>query len=380
MGKMKRIMVIGSPGAGKSTFARKLRDKTGLPLYYMDMLFHKPDKTTVTREELDRRLQEILQTDSWIIDGNYQRTLPMRFEACTDVFVLDYPMEQCLEGAEARIGTKREDMPWIEQEFDPEFRQYILDFPKEQLPRIYELVEQYRASKIITIFHSREEADAWLEKEKIADYSEYWEACWKAEKPVELNTYLEKYYKMESPEINFFKENKIVKVCDAACGFGAYSLAFVSNGFKVDSFDVSETAVELTRNALKKYGAEENNVKIASIFETHYVSECFDGVIAHAVLDHLTVEDAKKALRELLRITKEGGLILLSFDMVEVDDLKEPHQVLWDGTMRYTGENRNGMLFHPYSWEEVETFLEGYTIVYRADKEDREHIVILRKG
>lgn len=161
---MKRIMVIGSPGAGKSTFARKLRDKTGLPLYYMDMLFHKPDRTTVTREEFDSELQRIVQTEDWIIDGNYQRTLPMRFEACTDVFVLDYPLEQCLEGAEARIGTKREDMPWIEQEFDPEFRQYILDFPKEQLPRIYELVEQYRESKIITIFHSREEADAWFKK------------------------------------------------------------------------------------------------------------------------------------------------------------------------------------------------------------------------
>ncbi len=164
MGKMKRIMVIGSPGAGKSTFARKLRDKTGLPLYYMDMLFHKPDKTTVTREEFDSELQRIVQTEDWIIDGNYQRTLPMRFEACTDVFVLDYPMEQCLKGAEARIGTKREDMPWIEQEFDPEFRQYILDFPKEQLPRIYELVEQYRESKNITIFRSREKADAWLEE------------------------------------------------------------------------------------------------------------------------------------------------------------------------------------------------------------------------
>jgi len=157
-------MVIGSPGAGKSTFARKLRDKTGLPLYYMDMLFHKPDRTTVTREELDQRLQEILQTDSWIIDGNYQRTLPMRFEACTDVIILDYPLEQCLKGAETRIGTKREDMPWIEQEFDPEFRQYILDFPKEQLPRIYELVEQYRETKNITIFRSREEADEWLEE------------------------------------------------------------------------------------------------------------------------------------------------------------------------------------------------------------------------
>ena len=160
---MKRIIVIGSPGAGKSTFARKLKEKTGLPLYYLDMLFHRPDRTTVAREEFDQKLQAILQTDSWIIDGNYQRTLPLRFEACTDVFLLDFPLDQCLEGAASRIGTIREDLPWVEQEFDPEFRQYILDFPKDQLPRIYELVEQYRDSRQITIFRSREEADKWFE-------------------------------------------------------------------------------------------------------------------------------------------------------------------------------------------------------------------------
>ncbi len=61
---MKRVIVIGSPGAGKSTFARKLKDKTGLPLYYLDRIFHKPDRTTVTREEFDQKLQTILQTDS----------------------------------------------------------------------------------------------------------------------------------------------------------------------------------------------------------------------------------------------------------------------------------------------------------------------------
>lgn len=163
---MKRIIVIGSPGAGKSTFARKLREKTGLPLYYLDMIFHRPDRTTVTHEEFDQRIREILQTDNWIIDGNYQRTLPLRFEACTDVFFLDFPLDQCLEGAEARIGTAREDMPWVEQEFDPEFRQYILDFPKDQLPRIYELIEQYRDSRQITVFQSRDEVDKWLKSQK----------------------------------------------------------------------------------------------------------------------------------------------------------------------------------------------------------------------
>ena len=162
---MKRIIVIGSPGAGKSTFARKLKEKTGLPLYYLDMIFHRPDRTTVTREEFDQRLQSILQTDSWIIDGNYQRTLPLRFEACTDVFFLDFPLDLCLEGAASRIGTVRDDMPWVEQEFDPEFRQYILDFPKDQLPQIYELIEKYRDSRRITVFHSREEMDKWFESQ-----------------------------------------------------------------------------------------------------------------------------------------------------------------------------------------------------------------------
>ena len=159
----RKIMVIGCPGSGKSTFARKLRAKTGIPLYCLDMLFHNPDRTTVTRDVFDARLDTILKNEEWIIDGNYQRTLPLRFEKCTEVFFFDLPVDQCLKGAAARIGTKREDLPWVENEFDPEFRQYILDFPKDQLPRLNELAAQYRDIRKITVFHSWEEADAWLE-------------------------------------------------------------------------------------------------------------------------------------------------------------------------------------------------------------------------
>ena len=158
----RRILVIGSPGSGKSTFSRKMRDRTGLPLYYLDMIYHNPDRTTVSREIFDTRLSEILETDRWIIDGNYQRTLPLRFEKCTEVFFFDLPVEECLMGAQSRIGQKREDMPWIEEEFDPEFRQYILDFSKDQVPRIYQLLEQYADSRTITIFHSRKEAEEYF--------------------------------------------------------------------------------------------------------------------------------------------------------------------------------------------------------------------------
>ncbi len=159
-----RIIIVGCPGSGKSTFARKLRDLTGFPLYYLDLLFHNPDRTTVSRDVFDARLREILERPEWIIDGNYQRTLPLRFEACTDVFSFDLPIEQCLEGAGARVGQVREDLPWVESEFDADFRHYILDFPKDQLPVLYGLLEQYRGRRGITVFHSREEADAWLSR------------------------------------------------------------------------------------------------------------------------------------------------------------------------------------------------------------------------
>lgn len=159
---MERAIIIGCPGSGKSTFARKLRDATGLPLYYLDMLWHKPDKTNITKEEFDARLKEIIKKDKWIIDGNYRRTLEMRFEGCDTVFLMDYPMEVCLSGAQSRVGKTQEDMPWMETEFDEEFGQWIVDFTKNNLPRIYELIAMYRQTREIIIFKSREEADDYL--------------------------------------------------------------------------------------------------------------------------------------------------------------------------------------------------------------------------
>lgn len=160
----KKAIVIGCPGAGKSTFSRQLRDRTGLPLYYLDIINHKPDRTTVSREEFDRRLAEIMSSDRWIIDGNYNRTLEMRFEKCDAVFLLDFPTEICLAGAAERIGKKREDMPWTENELDGEFKQWILDFPRDGLPKIYELISKYRDKRSIYIFRSREDIKDYFEK------------------------------------------------------------------------------------------------------------------------------------------------------------------------------------------------------------------------
>lgn len=161
---MKRAVVIGCSGSGKSVFSRKLRDVTGLTLYYLDMIWHKPDGTNILRDEFDEKLRSIISRDSWIIDGNYQRTLETRIKACDTVFLFDLPTETCIEGALSRIGKKREDMPWFENELDPQFRQWIESFRTNQLPEIYRLLEKYKNGRQIVIFRTREQADKFIEK------------------------------------------------------------------------------------------------------------------------------------------------------------------------------------------------------------------------
>lgn len=159
----KKAIVIGSPRSGKSTFARKLRDITGLPIYHLDMILHKPDRTRISRDEFDEKLTQILNKDEWIIDGNYQRTIGLRLKYCDTVFLLDYAVEICIEGAKSRVGKKRSDMPWVETEFDDEFRQFIIGYPEKELPMIYDMLKDYQDKQII-IFKSREQADKYLSK------------------------------------------------------------------------------------------------------------------------------------------------------------------------------------------------------------------------
>ena len=161
---MQKAIIIGCPGSGKTTFAQRLRAKTGLPLFYLDAIWHKPDRTHIPREEFDARIQEILATDEWIIDGNYSRTIECRLAACDTVFLFDLPTEVCLEGAASRVGKERCEMPWTETELDPEFRAQIEKFSTKELPAIYALFEKYKEGKTVVVFRSREQADAFLQE------------------------------------------------------------------------------------------------------------------------------------------------------------------------------------------------------------------------
>ena len=158
---MKKIIVIGCPGAGKTTFSEKLRDKTGLPLFYLDAIWHKPDRTHISRDEYDARLAEILALDSWIIDGNYSRTLERRLAECDTVVLFDLPVEVCLDGAISRLGKERYDIPWIDTELDPKLKIEIETFSSKNLPEIYVLIEKY-SNKTVVVLKSRAQGDDYI--------------------------------------------------------------------------------------------------------------------------------------------------------------------------------------------------------------------------
>ncbi len=158
---MNKTAVLGGSGSGKSTFAIKLSAVTGLPLYHLDNLFWNKDKTHVSREVFDRRLDVVLSYDRYIVDGEYSRTIEKRIAAADTLFYFDIPLEDRLSGASARVGTVHPDLPWVEEELDPEFEKWIRDYDTDQRPVTLALLEKYKEKNII-IFKSREEADNYI--------------------------------------------------------------------------------------------------------------------------------------------------------------------------------------------------------------------------
>ena len=163
---MKKIIVIGCPGSGKSTVSRALHNKTGIPLYHLDMMYWNADKTTVEKSVFLERLSAVLEKDEWIIDGNYGSTMELRMAACDTVVFLDYPLDICLDGIKERRGKPRSDMPWIETEEDSEFIEFIKNYNEQQKPKVLELLKKYNDKNII-ILESREQADAFLNGENL---------------------------------------------------------------------------------------------------------------------------------------------------------------------------------------------------------------------
>ncbi len=158
---MKKVIVIGCPGSGKSTFSKALHKITNIPLFHLDMMFWNADKTTVDKSVFMERLSKIMKKSEWIIDGNYASTMELRMRECDTVIFLDYPLEVCINGIKERKGKPRSDMPWIETDEDEEFIAFIKNYHSQSKPQVMELLKKY-ADKNIFVFTSRTEADEFL--------------------------------------------------------------------------------------------------------------------------------------------------------------------------------------------------------------------------
>lgn len=156
-----KIIVVGPSGAGKSTFARRLQKILNLPLFALDNIWWDENKNHISREEFDEELYKILSLDKWIIDGDFSRTYEVRMSSADTIYFLDYSLDDCLNGVTNRIGTKREDCPFIETEFDEDFKKWIINWFKDTRPALLELLSKYK-NKNIVVFKNRDEANNFL--------------------------------------------------------------------------------------------------------------------------------------------------------------------------------------------------------------------------
>lgn len=166
---MKKVTIIGCGGAGKSTLARQLGEITGLPVVHLDQIWWSPGNWQhISREKFDRLLEAEVEKDTWILDGNFNRTIELRLDRCDTVIYLDYPRLVCLKNWLLRVirnrGEAREDMaPGCVEWFDPEMAGWIWKFNRQNRKRYYALLSQQKDKNVI-ILKSRRQARRFLDQ------------------------------------------------------------------------------------------------------------------------------------------------------------------------------------------------------------------------
>ncbi|OAV43602.1 hypothetical protein [Lewinella sp. 4G2] len=164
---MQRVLIIGCCGAGKSTFARKLADATGLPLIHLDQAYWQPDWTEPPKAEWEAKVTELVARDAWIMDGNYAGSLSLRLPRADTVIYLDYPTAKCLWRVVKRVtkyhGQQRPDMPpGCHERFDWEFFHYVATFNLTRRRLIHEHLASLGPGQRVFRFTRDGEGDEFL--------------------------------------------------------------------------------------------------------------------------------------------------------------------------------------------------------------------------
>lgn len=180
----------------------------------------------------------------------------------------------------------------------------------------------------------------------------FWETSWRNVNEDRITEYAQKVQAAPDDLIDYLHKINAQTVCDAGCGCGAYTAKLAASGFEVCGFDVSAHAVECARKLLETAGMQAE-LKTASVCCTGYSNNQFDCVLSRDVLDHMSKQDAKTALNEFWRITRVGGKIIFTVDFPDEEYQGEPHTVNDDGDYIFTSGKWQGMLFHPYTEQDL---------------------------
>ncbi|HEX8163859.1 MAG TPA: DNA topology modulation protein [Pyrinomonadaceae bacterium] len=168
---MRKILVIGSGGAGKSTFSRRLGGILGIEVFHLDALYWKPGWVETPKPEWRRVVEELAGRESWIMDGNYSGTLGLRFEACDTVIFLDVPRLVCLwrvlkRSALYRAGGRPDMAQGCDEKLDVEFLKFlrwVWDYPTRTRPKVLELLRKSPPGKNIFRLRGRADVESFLQ-------------------------------------------------------------------------------------------------------------------------------------------------------------------------------------------------------------------------
>ena len=153
--KLKRIILVGSGGSGKSYLAKKLADITGYPMTHLDNEYWKPNWVKTLRDEWAEKQKNLISGDGWIIDGNYNSSMELRFAAADLVIFLDINRFICMWSALKRHGKKRSDLPeYLDEKMNFEFIDFLKwmwTFPKTGKKTILALHEKYPDKPFIVV-------------------------------------------------------------------------------------------------------------------------------------------------------------------------------------------------------------------------------------